>query len=196
MTVLRRIAMAISGTVVVALVLTLAVPKAAHAVFSALVTVTNTPANPVPVDVNADARASIALLGSQQLDDGSSSGTQALLNASDLSQFVIPNGKRFIIDDVNASVFVSPGSQPVVVLLLNQGNGHKYFSYVPLTVEEPSSIPGQSDSYFAQEKARLFVDPGGSFQVLFERNNSSGSANANVSVVGHLIDCGAGCAGQ
>ena len=49
MNVLRRVAMAVSGTVVVALVLTLAAPRAAHAVFSALVTVTNTAANPVPV---------------------------------------------------------------------------------------------------------------------------------------------------
>ncbi|MHB8525837.1 MAG: hypothetical protein ACYDD2_06735 [Candidatus Acidiferrales bacterium] len=48
MNVLRRIAMAIGGTVVVALVVTLAVPRAAHAVLSALVTVTNTSANPVP----------------------------------------------------------------------------------------------------------------------------------------------------
>ncbi|MHB8525838.1 MAG: hypothetical protein ACYDD2_06740 [Candidatus Acidiferrales bacterium] len=48
MNVLRRIAMAISGTVVVALVLTLAVPRAAHAVLSALVTITNTASNPVP----------------------------------------------------------------------------------------------------------------------------------------------------
>jgi hypothetical protein len=45
---IRRIAMATGGTVVVALVLTLAVPRTAHAVFSALVTITNTAANPVP----------------------------------------------------------------------------------------------------------------------------------------------------
>ena len=49
MNILRRIAIAISGTIVVALMLTLAVPRAAHAVLSALVTVTNTAGNPVPV---------------------------------------------------------------------------------------------------------------------------------------------------
>ena len=48
MNVVRRIAMAIGGTAVVALVLTLAAPRTAHAVLSALVTITNTPANPVP----------------------------------------------------------------------------------------------------------------------------------------------------
>jgi len=49
MNVLRRIAMAIAGAVVVALAFSLAAPKAAHAVLSALVTITNTAANPVPV---------------------------------------------------------------------------------------------------------------------------------------------------
>lgn len=49
MNVVRRIAMAIGGTVVVALVLALAVPSAAHAVLSALMTVANPSANPMPV---------------------------------------------------------------------------------------------------------------------------------------------------
>lgn len=49
MNVLRRIAMGIGGTVVIALVIGLAAPKTVHAVVSALVTVANTPANPVPV---------------------------------------------------------------------------------------------------------------------------------------------------
>ena len=49
MNVLRRIAMGIGGTVVVAVVMGLAAPKTVHALVSALVTVANTPANPVPV---------------------------------------------------------------------------------------------------------------------------------------------------
>ena len=49
MNALRRVAMAVSGTMIVALVLMLAAPRAAHAVFSALVTVSNTSSNPVPV---------------------------------------------------------------------------------------------------------------------------------------------------
>ena len=48
MNVLRRIAMAIGGTVVVALVIGLAAPKAVHAVVSTFVTVANTSASPVP----------------------------------------------------------------------------------------------------------------------------------------------------
>ncbi|MHB8486116.1 MAG: hypothetical protein ACYDCM_10365 [Candidatus Acidiferrales bacterium] len=49
MNVLRRIAMAIGGTVAVALVIGLAAPKTVHALVSALVTVANTTSNPVPV---------------------------------------------------------------------------------------------------------------------------------------------------
>jgi len=48
MNVLRRITMGIGGTVVVALVIGLAAPKTVRAVVSTLVTVANTPANPVP----------------------------------------------------------------------------------------------------------------------------------------------------
>ena len=48
MNVLRRIAIAVGGTTVVALVIALAAPKAAHAVLNAFVTIANTPANPVP----------------------------------------------------------------------------------------------------------------------------------------------------
>ena len=48
MNVLRRIAMSIGGTAAVALVIGLAAPKTVHAVVSALVTVANTSANPVP----------------------------------------------------------------------------------------------------------------------------------------------------
>lgn len=48
MNVLRRIVMAIGGTAVIALVIGLAAPKTVRAVVSTLVTVVNTPANPVP----------------------------------------------------------------------------------------------------------------------------------------------------
>lgn len=47
MSALRRIAMGIGGTVVIALVIAVAAPKTVRAVVSALVTVTNTAANPV-----------------------------------------------------------------------------------------------------------------------------------------------------
>ncbi|HEV2617492.1 MAG TPA: hypothetical protein VGU63_12880 [Candidatus Acidoferrales bacterium] len=49
MNVVRRIAMGIGGTVVIALVFSLAAPKTVHALVSALVTITNTATSPVPV---------------------------------------------------------------------------------------------------------------------------------------------------
>lgn len=48
MNVLRKILVGLGSIVVVALVLTLAAPKTVHAIVSALVTVSNTAANPVP----------------------------------------------------------------------------------------------------------------------------------------------------
>ena len=55
MNVLRRIAMAIAGVVVVALATELVAPKAMHAAQGVLATITNTSANPVPVSGNVNA---------------------------------------------------------------------------------------------------------------------------------------------
>jgi len=101
MNVLRRIAMAIGGTVVVALVLALAVPRSAHAVFSALVTVVNTPKNPVPVQAAKESRVNFISVsfnpsgGSTTYNEVSPDGTISS------TPFTIPAGEEFVITDVN-----------------------------------------------------------------------------------------------
>lgn len=55
MNVVRRIAVAIAGVVVVALATELVAPKAMHAAQGVLATITNTSANPVPVSGNVNA---------------------------------------------------------------------------------------------------------------------------------------------
>lgn len=95
MNVLRRIAMAIGGTVVVALVLALAVPRAAHAVLSALVTVTNTPANPVPAQEVKESRSNFVTLSFN------GSGYDQVLPDGSKSVFAIPTGQQFVITDVS-----------------------------------------------------------------------------------------------
>jgi len=95
MNVLRRIAMAIGGTVVVALILTLAVPRAAHAVLSALVTVTNTSANPVPAQEVKESRSNFVTLSFN------GSGYDEVLPDGSKSVFAIPTGQQFVITDVN-----------------------------------------------------------------------------------------------
>jgi hypothetical protein len=195
---LQRCVMGLGTVLLLAVSLQLFVPKAVHAVVTALVTVANTAANPVPVDTSADGRASIALVSSQQLNAPTISGLQVFENVSDLSTFVVPAGKRFMIDQVSAQVQSQPGGQPLVIMEINQGNGHLYQAYIPLTLIPAATTESQLNlnAYVAMEKVSLFVDPGGPFEAYFQSETPNSVSIANVYVVGHLIDCGSGCAGQ
>jgi hypothetical protein len=82
MKVLRRIAMGIGGTVVVALVIGLAAPKTVRAVVSTLVTVVNTSANPVP---NRDVDNSANFPFSSEVCDGDANFCQGITD-----QFTAP----------------------------------------------------------------------------------------------------------
>jgi hypothetical protein len=198
MKLLQRCVMGLGTVLLLAVSLQLFVPKAVHAVVTALVTVANTAANPVPVDTSADGRASIALVSSQQLNAPTISGLQVFENVSDLSTFVVPAGKRFMIDQVSAQVQSQPGGQPLVIMEINQGNGHLYQAYIPLTLIPAATTESQLNlnAYVAMEKVSLFVDPGGPFEAYFQSETPNSVSIANVYVVGHLIDCGSGCAGQ
>lgn len=112
MNVLRRIAMAISGTVVVALVLTLAVPRAAHAVLSALVTITNTASNPVPVRATDNPGLNSFLVTLCVADQ---SGAEGNCNLPDFPSFInTPATSRFVIQYVEGSCQVSGSAQSLV----------------------------------------------------------------------------------
>lgn len=101
MNVLRRIAIAIGGTAIVALVLTLAVPRTAHAVFSALVTVTNTSSNPVPVQaVDGHALHAFEELGR------CTSAVSAPCQALDFSP--VPLGMTAVVQDASGSCNFAP----------------------------------------------------------------------------------------
>jgi hypothetical protein len=195
---LTRFLAGLGAVLVAVIVLQLVVPKAVHAVVSTLVTVANTAANPVPVDTTADGRGSVALVSSQQLNAPTTSGVQVFQNVTDLSTFVVPAGKRFMIDQVSAQVQSQPGGQPLLIMQSNQGSGHLYLSYIPLTLVPAATTESvlNLNAYAALEKVSLFVDPGGPFEVYFTSQTPNSVAVANVLVVGHLIDCGGGCAGQ
>jgi hypothetical protein len=198
MRILQRFLMGLGTVLLLALSLQLVAPKAVHAVVSTLVTVANTASNPVPVDTTADGRASIALVSSQQLNAPTTSGLQVFANVTDYSTFFVPAGKRFMIDQVAAQVQSEPGGQPLLIMELNQGNGHPYLISIPLTLVPVATTDNllNLNAYAAMEKVSLFVDPGGPFQVYFQSQTPNSVANASVYVIGHLIDCGSGCAGQ
>ncbi|MHB8486118.1 MAG: hypothetical protein ACYDCM_10375 [Candidatus Acidiferrales bacterium] len=186
----------IAGVLFVASVMTLVAPKTVHALVSALVTVANTSANPVPVDPDGNAANDIVLTSLVQL-----SGTSDFIEQSpfvDLhsgSPYVVPNGKRFVIDNVNVHYGFGPGGHPAlnVALLLNEGSNGAYRFSPPVSLNFSG---GGEDSYNGGQEVRLFEDPGGQFGVIAGTDGTVGAATVNVYIVGRLIDCGAGCAGQ
>ncbi len=109
---LKTVVMTILGATLVAVLLAFTAPKAVQAVVSTLVTVANTSADPVPVDTTADARASIVLIGSQQINPPNSEGSQPFLNLNDLTTFAVPVGKRFVIDQSPRAPLLTPPPSP------------------------------------------------------------------------------------
>jgi len=129
MNVLRRIAMAVGGTVAVALVIGLVAPKTVHAVVSALVTVANTSANPVAVQRVRESSAnfvSVTLIsGTSMYNEVQQDGTIGS------TPFTIPAGEQFVITDVNwialcenlfGAITCNKSAGDAVVLVLG-GNG-------------------------------------------------------------------------
>ena len=118
MNVLRRIAMAISGTMVVALAFTLAVPKAAHAVLSALVTVTNTSANPVPTQSVDNPALAPSFSVSVDCSKGVDVTCQTAIPA------IIPSGMTAVVKDISGHCNQPATFESVPALIYISGGNH------------------------------------------------------------------------
>jgi hypothetical protein len=125
--ILRRIVVGIAGAVVVALALELVAPKAVHAVASALVTVSNTSSNPVPVTGGVAVTNTVPV-------SGSVNATVTSLPAVQLSG--TPTVNVASMPNVTASI---GGNVPVTNPL--DGNGNP----IPLVTQNPVSATNAFD---------------------------------------------------
>ncbi|HVB85208.1 MAG TPA: hypothetical protein VNK23_00890 [Candidatus Dormibacteraeota bacterium] len=186
MMLLRRIAMAIGGTVVVALVLTLAVPRTAHAVLSALVTVVNNVAV-----VNPTAAGQTLAVITESADGQSHQPVQADCSpnssagfAGDFgcpNMFTVPAGERLVIEYVDASC-VSAGQVQVASLdvSFNHGGiGH------PLLVKPEGNVFGANVFAVAQPVV-LYADPNSDVRIDFSTTDSTGQTGCTAGVTGYL----------
>ena len=90
-----KAAAGIAGVLFVASVMTLVAPKTVHALVSALVTVANTSANPVPAQEVKESRSNFVTLSFN------GSGYDEVLPDGSKSVFAVPTGQQFVITDVN-----------------------------------------------------------------------------------------------
>ena len=166
MNVLRRIAMAIGGTVVVALVIGLAAPKTVHALVSALVTVANTSSNPVPTtDVMRSVAQNVEL--QCRIVQG---GCFFVSPTGNLSAFTVPSGSNLVITDVE--------------ILALQGGGLSSFicSTTPAAPERTESwfVPSDGATHQFEFPNGIVIPPGATLSC---GSNISGSSSVLFAVM-------------
>ena len=141
----------IAGVLFVASAMTLVAPKAVHALVSALVTVANTSANPVPVS-NVNEPALEAYQDFCRVD-------LSITNGCDFQ--TVPAGKRLVIQDADISLAVASGVRPYYVALTTPLalNGSVVTVGHHLTATFMATQPNFGDWFETHQVVHLYVDP-------------------------------------
>ena len=207
-----------------ALVFAIANPRTVQALAATLVQVANTAANPVPVagTIDVSSLPAVQLASGQAIAD--SSGRQGIMLHNQFSvpsgpgvivleareharglngPFVVPAGKRLVIQDVSLLVFISQGT-PILssgLVLQTLGGNNTVFEgrlEVPLTFRGSSTVlVGGQDKYSAEAHVTAYVDAGSSVDVSVARESINGALTVSYTIIGYLVDCGAeGCLPQ
>ena len=186
MNIQRRIAMAIGGTVVVALVIGLAAPKTVHAVVSALVTVANTSANPVP---NRDVDNSANFPFSSEVCIGDANFCQGVTD-----QFTVPAAtssgvpvKRLIIESISGACDDTSGASNFIAgIALNtsapadSSNSSLEIAFLPAIQTEPGWAMFNGSVHF-------YASPGASVIEGQSGIHSAFGGGCVAAVSGHLV---------
>ena len=159
---------------------TVLAPRRVEAFVAALVQVSNTTANPVPVEQGDKAR-HLVRLSAEGFGDQSSIAMTDPTNGD--AVYTVPAGKRLEI--VQANLFAEPGSTGGVFAYWFNG-----FSYTPLPVS--LQLPG-SGKYAGSIPMHDYFDAGQ--QVLFSVSAPGGSPGYlwEIAANGYLIDCNGAC---
>ncbi len=186
MNMIRKSMTLLGSITLLALLLTALTPRAAHGVAAALVLVSNTGADPVPVEDHA--RQAVLLVA-----ESSTVESSVLIPFRDAhgAPFAIPAGKRLVIEFVSGTLYLPAGSFPVGASL----NGTLGADYDELLVPPAVTYYGSGDiqslSTFSQS-VHFYTDnpPAIVFSV-------SGTASSTyVTASGYLVDCTGACPAQ
>ncbi len=186
MNMIRKSISYLGSIALLALLLSALAPRAARGVAAALVQVTNTSADPVPVEDHA--RQAVLLFAYS-----SSVQTAVLIPFYDAhgGPFTIPPGKRLVIEFVSGRLYLPAGSFPVGASL----NGTLGTDYDEFLVTPAITYYGSGDilsiSSFSQS-VRFYTDtpPSIVFSV------SGAASGADVTASGYLVDCTGACPAQ
>lgn len=157
----KSILMGTGSLVLAGLLLTLLVPKAAHAIAATLVQVANTSANPIPNrDQDNPAQQPFQWLTQPAARNGQTRAE---------TDFTVPIGKRLVLEYISAEI--PEGSGNVTVETTVGGNLAAWYF-----------IQGSSTRGFFP--TRIYADPGTSVQVIVQGSNTQ----ADVELSGHFVN--------
>jgi hypothetical protein len=171
----KKITMGLGGIVLAALLLALTAPKTVHAVVSTLVTVANTPSNPV---YTTDAINSENLLQvTCNLPDTSYDG----LSISDQNCYTVPAGQRALIEHVDGICSIPIGSAiNNVSLYVDSQTQHQ----LPLNLESGNS---SLNFYTFSVPAHYYSGVNATFKSYALPSSAGRAANCSVNVSGRLM---------
>lgn len=150
------------------------------------VTISNTTANPVPVNVQNQVGTKSADNPDFQPFDTSHSNSTG--NSDQLTfSFDVPAGKRLVIEFVTAYASVPPGQNIWFLTVQTTTPDGATAHYIPV-VAQGADVGGNS-RFSAAQQTKMFAEAGTDHVgVAIARNSSTGSMSAGCSISGHLID--------
>ena len=171
---LKNFSAAIGSVAIIVAVLTLVAPKTAHAVVAALVTVTNTTANPAST-LDADKATRIPYQSSTSVTPPTSGG-QAL----NFSVAQVPTGYRLVIENINAFLLLESGTAIPFGTIYSTFNVDAQFPSF-------SGINTGAEIGVINQNVIRYIGPGDTPQVSITANFLA--LPSTVTVTGHLEDC-------
>jgi hypothetical protein len=100
---------------------------------------------------------------------------------------VVPPNKRLVIETVTARGPM-PGGQSAAFDLLVWTDGFPHEFFVPTRYVGTNMGGIQGDHYYGSEAVRIYADGGSEVRAVFTRSGFTGSASADISISGHLVD--------
>jgi len=149
-------------------VLAVGLSREVHAVASALVTVVNTSANPIPV-THVDDRVTQPI------------GFRTFPNVRSFSTYVVPAGKRFVITSVSGFNNGNGSASDLEVDLVTNGTGNAQ--------RIPFGAPQSANAlrYLLNENVFLVADPGTTVYFFISDSDFNDSAGINIDVHGYFV---------
>jgi hypothetical protein len=101
-------------------------------------------------------------------------------------EYVVPPGKRLVIEHVSGSAELTPGqTQHYILLRVSQGDAS--FQHT-LPVSQPIAFTETQATASYSQALRMYVDAGGALRAVSGRTYTAGFADFSMSVSGYLVD--------